>query len=124
MDRIIRRIVENSNTKTNVSNCGRTRVTTDGLDRTILRLSKQDPKASSSGTQQVSLVYEVQVDTSSVQKRLSEANRPAVRSINCPILSPAMMENRLKWAKDHGNWSVEDGAKVMFSDETCIEVQP
>lgn len=125
VDRIIQRFEESGNTEANFSNCGRPRVTTDRLDRTIVRLSKEDPKASSSDlTEQLSIDYGVKVDSSTVRRRLLEANRPAVRPINCPVLTSAMMARRLKWARDHANWSVEDWSKVMFSDETCIEVQP
>ena len=38
------------------------------------------------------------------------------------MLNKKQMEKRLKWAKEHGEWTAEDWQKVLFSDESrfCI----
>ena len=52
-------------------------------------------------------------------------SRPAVRQIKCPVLTPAKRQKRLQWAMDYRNMTIEeDWSKVIFSDETMIEIQP
>ena len=38
------------------------------------------------------------------------------------MLNKKQMEKRLKWAKEHAEWTAEDWQKVVFSDESrfCI----
>lgn len=125
VDRIIKRFEERGNTDTDFLNCGRPRVTTERLDRTLIRLSKAAPRSSSRDlADQLAGEYGVTLDSSTVRRRLLEAGRPAVRPITCPVLTPAMREKRLRWAKEHSHWTVNDWSKVMFTDETCVEVQP
>lgn len=76
MDRIIQRYEEKSNSKTNFNNHNRPRVITERLDRIHLRLSQKDQTTSTSDlTQQLSLVYEVEVDSSFVLRQLLETNQ-------------------------------------------------
>ena len=39
-----------------------------------------------------------------------------------PLLSPKHMEKRLKWAKRHQHWTEDDWKRVVFSDETEINI--
>ncbi|KAG0973332.1 hypothetical protein G6F28_013103 [Rhizopus arrhizus] len=39
-----------------------------------------------------------------------------------PFLTKAHMQHRLEWAKKHQDWTVEEWRKVVFSDETKINV--
>ncbi|KAG1167121.1 hypothetical protein G6F46_012603 [Rhizopus delemar] len=39
-----------------------------------------------------------------------------------PFLSDQHQKNRLKWCKKHQNWTVDDWKKVIFSDETKINI--
>ena len=121
VDRIIQRFEERGNTEAD----GRPRVTSEREDRTIVKLSKAAPRASSRElAEELATDYGVQLDSSTVRRRLLEAGRPAYRPINSPVLTPAMREKRLRWAKDHRHWDIDDWSKVMFTDETCIEIQP
>uniref|UniRef100_A0A3B1J5L7 Reverse transcriptase domain-containing protein n=1 Tax=Astyanax mexicanus TaxID=7994 RepID=A0A3B1J5L7_ASTMX len=62
------------------------------------------------------------VSRSTTYRRLRElgfkSRVPAVK----PMLNKKQMEKRLKWAKEHGEWTAEDWQKVVFSDESrfCI----
>ncbi|KAI4884765.1 hypothetical protein NFI96_025159 [Prochilodus magdalenae] len=62
------------------------------------------------------------VSRSTTYRRLRElgfkSRVPAVK----PMLNKKQMEKRLKWAKEHGEWTAEDCQKVVFSDESrfCI----
>lgn len=41
-----------------------------------------------------------------------------------PYLSKKHKRDRLRWAKDHLKWGVEDWKKVIFSDESTFELGP
>ena len=44
--------------------------------------------------------------------------RVAVRK---PLLRPINKQKRLKWAKEHQNWTVEDWKRVLWTDESKFE---
>ena len=50
--------------------------------------------------------------------------RRACRPQKSPVLTPAMRAKRVEWARRYAHWTVNDWKKVIFSDETTIEVQP
>ena len=50
----------------------------------------------------------------------NDLNLPCRRPAKKPLLTDAMREKRLKFARDHLNWTVEDWAKVMFTDESTF----
>ena len=39
-----------------------------------------------------------------------------------PMISPANKKKRLIWAGNHQNWTADDFAKVMWSDETPVHL--
>ncbi|EIE80708.1 hypothetical protein RO3G_05413 [Rhizopus delemar RA 99-880] len=39
-----------------------------------------------------------------------------------PFLSDQHQKNRLSWCKKHQKWTVDDWKKVIFSDETKINI--
>ena len=46
----------------------------------------------------------------------------AKTNIKKPLLTPVHRMKRLKFAKDHINWTVEQWRQVMWSDETKINL--
>jgi hypothetical protein len=50
-----------------------------------------------------------------VLKKAGYAKRPTTDK---PILKPVHYTARLKWAREHKNWSVEDWVRVIWSDES------
>ncbi|GFW03931.1 transposable element Tcb1 transposase [Trichonephila clavipes] len=42
----------------------------------------------------------------------------------CVPLSVQSREARLKWCREHGNWTVSDWGNVMFTDESRFALEP
>lgn len=125
MDGIVQRFRQRGDTKTDAKNSGRKKITTQRQDRAIIRLSKANVRSTSKDiADALAIEYGVQLDSSTVRRRLSDANRPAIRPIAAPVLTPRMRAARLNWCRAHQHWSVDQWKKVIFSDETHIEVQP
>jgi len=64
----------------------------------------------------------ITISPRTVQRRLSEAGIKKHIAISKPFLSPAHMKARLDWAMNHVGWTVEDWEKVIWSDESKIEI--
>lgn len=102
--------------------CGAKRKTTARDDALIRRISVLDPKKTSSDIKRDILSHGVDVDASTVRRRLLECGRRARRPVKKQLLTPLMMKKRLSWAKKYKDWTVEQWSKVFFSDETHFEV--
>lgn len=53
---------------------------------------------------------------------LKSMNFFAARKIKKPFLTLKHMKQRLQWAKEHKNWTVERWRQVIFSDETKVNI--
>lgn len=102
--------------------CGRKRKTTSRDDIMILRNSVKDPRKTSRDLQRDLIAAGVQVDSSTVRRRLLEADRPARKPQKKPLLTRVMKQKRLNWAKKYRKWTKTERSKVVFSDETHFEV--
>ncbi|KAI4890404.1 hypothetical protein NFI96_000130 [Prochilodus magdalenae] len=107
-------------------NCSK-RTNCSGVRKTSARDNKQLRKIAVSNrfksTSELTDLWNKQtVSRSTTYRRLRElgfkSRVPAVK----PMLNKKQMEKRLKWAKEHGEWTAEDWQKVVFSDESrfCI----
>jgi transposase len=97
----------------------RKRLTIAAEDRYLIRLSLKNRRASSADLKRT--WQEGSGVTSSartVRRRLLTAGLPARRPRRKPLLSQAMRAARLKWAKQHSNWTAERWSQVIFSDES------
>jgi transposase len=54
------------------------------------------------------------------RKVLKELGFKCRRKVKTAALEEDHVKNRLKWAKEHRHWTVEDWKKVIFSDETKV----
>ena len=125
IDRIVNRYNERGDTNTDYSNSGQHRKTDERGDRVIVRLSRENPRASSKDiAQQLANDYNIRLNSSTVCRCLLEADQPAIRPLSCPVLTESMQSRRLAWAKAHKDWTLEQWHQVIFSDETTIEIQP
>jgi len=61
------------------------------------------------------------VSTRTIQCRLKEAGVRKWRAVKRALLTEDHARERLKWARAHRNWTVEDWAKVIWSDESAIK---
>ena len=122
--RIIRQFKETGSlTPKRKGKCGRKRKTTPKDDSYLIRKSKLDPRKTSSDLQKDLASSGVEISASLIRRRLISAGRKARRPQKKQLLTLKMQKKRLKWAKKHTNWTVEDWKKVLFSDESHFLVQ-
>src|SRR6204780_1621020 len=55
-----------------------------------------------------------------VRNALKQSDFCAVVKMKCPLLKKAHRLERLKFARYHENWTVEDWKRILWSDETKI----
>lgn len=99
--------------------CGRPRKTTARQDRTIVKIVMKDPFKSSN---QIKTVLKAQgldnISARSIRRRLVDAKLFSRRPAKKPLLSLKNRKARLKFAKEHLNWTMEEWKRVCFSDES------
>ena len=98
---------------------GRKRISTPAADRLLVRMSLQNRRASST---ELKRAWEessgVNVTGRTVRNRLLTAGLGARRPRKKPLLSQVMRKARLRWAKEHSLWTVDQWNTVIFSDES------
>lgn len=67
-------------------------------------------------------VRDVHISSRTVRRRLGEANLNSRRPVSGPLLTARHKLARLRFARDHVNWNVNDWKKVLFTDETRINL--
>lgn len=67
--------------------------------------------------------YGVTISASTVRRRLVAAGLRARRPRKKPVLSTKMRVARLNFAKQHQNWSINDWKRVIFTDESKINLK-
>lgn len=102
--------------------CGRKRKTNAHDDKILLRNNVKDPQKTSQDLQRDLVSAGIQIESSTVRRRLLEVSRIARRPLKKALLTASMKLKRLAWAKKHKEWTKEDWTKVVFSDETHFEV--
>lgn len=102
---------------------GRKRKTTIVEDKFLVLRSKRN-RFRTSTKLQADLVTArgTVISTSTVRKRLLEANLRARRSVQKHILKASTKVTRLRWAQEHLNWSSEMWSRVVFSDESKFKL--
>lgn len=65
----------------------------------------------------------VNVSKQTVLRRLKENDIEPCRPNKVPQLTPAHKRNRLLFAQNHGNWTVEQWSDVLWSDETRVSLR-
>lgn len=66
--------------------------------------------------------HNINISSRTVRRRLVELNLGGYKARHKPRLSPQQKHKRLLWAKSHRDWTVDDWANVMWTDESNIEV--
>ena len=90
--------------------------------RVIRRLWCSNPRISS---QEISTVlrqyYNINLSSSRFRQLfLQKLHLRGFRPAKKPLLTAAMMKNRLIWRRKHEHWSINDWAKVLWSHESFI----
>jgi hypothetical protein len=69
------------------------------------------------------LISGIDIDSSTVWRRLLEVGQKARKTIKKQLLTPAMKQNWLEWVNKYRSWTTDDWKKMAFSDESHFLVQ-
>ena len=121
--------VHNALTKLKNSGCssdrkrsGRPRNTTDKDDRLIRHIAMQSPQNLSKKMHSALLQKSTNVLTKTVKQGLTkDFGLKAFKFAKKTHLIPTMKLKIMQFAKQHVNWTSDQGLRVLFSDESCIQ---
>ena len=103
-------------------NCGRPRKFDERQERQIKRSCVSSPKSPASVLlNEIGASEDCSVRT--MQRVLNRIGCKAMKPGRRPYLNNVQIQRRLKWARDHQNWTVEDWKRVIFTDETVVELR-
>ncbi|CAD6194870.1 unnamed protein product [Caenorhabditis auriculariae] len=93
---------------------GRPRVTDRNDDRNILKTSRTNPRLTAPAIRrEVFLNSPSPPSVSTVKRRLNAAGIMGRRPVNKPLISEKNRVARVKWAKEHLNWTRQDWNKIL-----------
>ena len=95
------------------------RKTTERKDRYLLHAAKQFDDVP---LRDISKIVNVPVSKSTISQRLHDVGYGRYVARKEPQLSPKNIEERLEWAQKHKDWTPEQWKKVIWSDETLLQV--
>lgn len=102
---------------------GRPRTTSRGEDERIKLLSKRNRRLTAPEiTAEMNRTRNRNVSVSTVKRRLKEANLHGRIATRKPLLRRGNKQKRLQWAKNHQNWTIEQWANILWTDESKYEV--
>lgn len=101
----------------------RKRKTTPREDRSLVVMSLKNRRLGSKElTGRFNEQFNKNISPRTIRRRLNKAGLRGCKARKKPWLSPKNISKRYKWAKEHQNWSYEDWSRVVWSDESNIEV--
>ncbi|GFS66885.1 transposable element Tcb2 transposase [Trichonephila clavipes] len=104
---------------------GRPMVTTPAEDRYIAIIAKRNRRATSPRvTYMVKTSIGKAISAATVRRRLHMNGLYGRVPRVCVPLSVQSKGARLKWCREHDNWSVSDWGNVMFTDESRFALEP
>lgn len=107
----------------NKSKSGRKRATTTREDRLLQRISLRDRrKTSKELSSELLIEHNISISAQTVRRRLASVGLHGRIARRKPRLTENHKKMRLLWAKKYRHWTIDDWAKVMWSDESNIEV--
>jgi len=96
---------------------GRKRKTSLRTDALIVTSTKRNPFVTST---QIKEDLNIDIHTSTIRKRLLEANVKASRPRKVPLLNKRHIQKRVQFAKEHEDWPVEKWRNILWTDESKI----
>ena len=104
---------------------GRNRVSTDRDDRQLIRMSVSNRRMTVRDLQKEwQMAAGVKCTARTVRNRLLEAGLKSCKARKKPFINEKQRRARLKFVKDHKDWTIEDWSKVIFSDELHFQLCP
>jgi transposase len=104
---------------------GRPKKLNDRTKRLLCRMMLKGEVSSATELAQIARTqYDTNISPQFVRNILHEYNIMVRRTIRKPKLTPEHKRIRLKFARAHRNWTVNDWKKVIFSDESIISAYP
>lgn len=88
-------------------------------ERIIVRTVKKDPFITST---QIKKQLKLNVNTSTIRRRLIEAKLPGRSPRKVPLLSPKHIKARISFAEERVSWPKEKWRNILWSDETKINL--
>lgn len=102
---------------------GRKKKTTPRIDKAIIRKVLNNRRLSAPKiAAQLQNEFNVTVHPQTVRNRIKKEGFAGLVAVKKPWLSNKNIKLRLKWAKKHATWSIEDWKNVIWSDETKIQL--
>jgi len=102
---------------------GRPRISTPRDDKVLIRISKKDRhKTSPELAKEWSESTGTTASTSLVRQRLLSHGLHGCKARRKPLLTEKQRKSRLRWAREHASWTVNDWKKVIVSDESTFNV--
>jgi hypothetical protein len=86
-------------------------------ERALARISIANPKATAHEIQSSAGPVVEDVSLRTIQRGLNNRDRRAYRPTFGPYLTPERMRNRLLWAREHKDWSINDWSKVRCNEK-------
>jgi hypothetical protein len=109
---------ENRENQKSLPRKGRPRLLTSRDERSILRYARSAPKIS---YRQIKKAVGIQCCNKTLQRLLARHNIVNWRAKKRPLLTEEHAQKRLQWANKYKDWTREDWAKVVWSDECSVE---
>ncbi|GFW91238.1 HTH_Tnp_Tc3_2 domain-containing protein [Trichonephila clavipes] len=104
---------------------GRPRVTIPAEDRFIAIVAKRNRRETSTRVASMVTAFIGKAISAAIVRRRLHMNGLYARIPKvCVPLSVQSREARLKWCREHGNWTVSDWGNVMFTDESIFALEP
>jgi len=105
----------------NLPRTGRPRCTTSRIDQKIVRMAENSDKPCAVDiAKELAKLNIVSVHPNTVKNRLKETGLQGRVLVKKPLLLPRHIKARVEFAKQYQNWTKDDWAKVIWSDETKI----
>lgn len=102
---------------------GRNRNTTPRQDRLLQRMCLRNRKLGSKDlAKELNQSLGISISAVTVRRRLGEFGLRGSKPRNKPWLSEVNKKKRFEWAKNYKDWTCNNWAKVIWSDECNVEV--
>ena len=102
----------------NLHRSGRARKTSTTADRWLIRTALTETRLP---LKELKSICNIPFSTRTIQRRLKEENIRKWRAVKRALLDNDHAKQRLKWARKHQHWTVEQWSKVVWSDESAIK---